>query len=158
MAAGIWNVYGAAIEAIARNTLDLDASGTPKFRMTLVTASYTPVVDQHALWSSVSANEVANGGGYTTHGKLLTAVVDRTGSPDAGVITFDVNDQSWTTSTITAKYAVIVSDANNDGTLAAGDLLLCYCDLETGGGSVSTTNGTFAITINAAGVFTIARV
>jgi hypothetical protein len=158
MPAGAWQVYGAAIERIARNTLDLDTSGTPRFRMALVTSAYTPAVDIHSTWTDVSANEVANGGGYTTHGKLLAAVVIRTGSPDAGVVTFDVDDQSWTSSTITAKYAVIVSDVDANGALASTDPLLCYVDLETGGGSVSTTNGTFAITINVAGVFTIARV
>jgi hypothetical protein len=158
MAAGAWQVYGAAYEAVARGTIDLDSN---TFRMVLVTSSYTPSVDGHSLWSSASGNEVANGGGYTTHGKLLAATVNRTagaGSPSTdNVVAFDVDDQSWTSSTITAKYAIIVKDADANGALAAGDALICYCDLETGGGSVSTTNGTFAVTINAVGVFTITR-
>ena len=153
MAAGAFQVYRSAIGSIGSAGLDLTAGGTPKFRMTLVTSSYTPNLATHNDWQDVSANEVVNGGGYTTHGKLLTVTFTAPGSP--GLWTFDCDDQSWTASTITAKYAVIVSDADANGALAATDLLLCYSDLETGGGSVSTTNGTFAVNINAAGVFTI---
>lgn len=148
MPAGNWLVYGPALELLLEGGLDLD---TNTWRMVLVTASYTPDQSTHAAWSSISANEVANGNGYATHGKLLSATSNRSGL----VVTFDVDDQSWTSSTITAKYAVVVRDADADGSLAAGDIPLCYVDLETGGGSVSTTNGTFAVNINASGVFTV---
>jgi hypothetical protein len=152
MPAGAWQVYRPAIGAIGANTLDLDAGGTPKFRMVLVTASYTPSLI-HNDWQDVSANEVANGNGYATHGKLLTVTWTAPGSP--GLWMFDCDDQSWTTSTITAKYGIIVSDADANGSLATTDQLLCYCDLETGGGSVQTTNGTFSIAISASGVFSL---
>ena len=148
MAAGNWLVYGPALELLLEGGLDLD---TDTWRMVLVTSSYTPAQTTDAAWSTISANEVANGNGYTTHGKLLTATSTRSGL----VVTFDVDDQSWTSSTITAKYAVIVRDANADNTLAGTDIPLCYCDLESGGGSVSTTNGTLAVNINASGVFTV---
>lgn len=154
MPAGAWQVYSLALEKITEaGAIILDNSGTPRLRMALVTAAYTPNDDTDAAWSTISGSEVANGGGYTTHGKLLTPTVTHA----AGVVTLDVDDQSWTSSTITAKYAVIVQDADANAALAAGDLPVCYCNLETGGGSVSTTNGTFAITINAAGVFTITQ-
>lgn len=153
MAAGAWQVYGLAIEGIHERTIFLDNGGTPRLRMTLVTSSYTPSDNAHDTWSDVSTNEVANGNGYSTHGKLLTPTV----SHSSGTVTFDVDDQSWTSSTITAKYAVIVQDADANGALAAGDLLVAYCDLDSGGGSVSTTNGTFAITIHANGVFTVSQ-
>lgn len=152
MAAGSWVIYGLAKEAMLENTIGpLDNSGTPRLRMALVTSSYTPSANANDDWQDVSTNEVANGGGYTTHGKLLTPTVTHS----AGTVTFDVDDQSWTSSTITAKYAVIVQDADANGSLAATDKLLCYVDLDTGGGSVSTTNGTFAITVHANGVFTL---
>jgi hypothetical protein len=147
MAAGAWKVYGAADEAIHKGTIDLDSD---HFRMVLVTATHTPDQDAHDTWSDVSANEVAAGGGYDTHGKALTQTVARTNK----VTTFDVDDQSWAASTITAKYAVIVKDADNNGALAAGDLLVAYCDLDTGGGSLSSSAGAFSVTINASGVFT----
>ena len=89
--------------------------------------------------------EVANGNGYTTGGKTLTCTWVRS----SGTITFDCDDQAWTSSTFTCKYAVIYADNTNDD-------LLCVCDLETGGGSVSVTGGTLTVTINASGVFTLA--
>jgi len=147
MAAGAWKVYGAAEESIHKGTLDLDSGA---FRMTLVTSSYTPNQSTDSTWSNASANEVANGNGYTTHGKLLTCTVTRSGL----VTTFDCDDQSWTSSTITAKWAVIVNDANSDNVLAGTDQLVAYCELEAGG-TVSTTNGTLSVTINASGVFAV---
>lgn len=153
MAAGAWQVYGLALEKIFEGSIPLDESGTPRYRMTLVTSSYTPSVNADDAWNDISTNEVANGNGYTTHGKLLTCTVTHS----SGTVTFDCDDQSWTSSTITAKYAVIVEDADANGALATTDVPICYCDLESGGGSVSTTNGTFAVTINASGVFTVAQ-
>ncbi len=147
MPAGAWKVYSAAMENITDGALDLD---TNTFRMVLVTSSYTPAQNTHSTWVDASANEVAAGGGYSTHGKLLTCTTTRS----AAVTTFDCDDQSWTSSTITAKYALIVRDADANGALASTDLLVAYCDLETGGGSVSTTAGTLSITINASGVCT----
>ncbi len=148
MAADAWKVYGHAAEQIAEGVIDL---ANDAFRMVLVTSSYTPNQSTDDAWSDISTNEVANGNGYTTHGKPLTVTNTRSGL----VVTFDCDDQSWTSSTITAKYAVIVHDANGDNSLAAGDVPICYSDLENGGGSLSTTSGTFAVNINASGVFTI---
>ena len=151
MAAAAWKVYGNAVEMIGDNTVDLD-QGDAYFRMALVTASYTPNQSTDAAWSSISTNEVANGNGYTTHGASMTSV---TWVQASLVCTFDCGDVSWTSSTITAKYAVIVHDANADGSLAAGDVPICYSDLNDGGGSVSSSSGPFNVNINASGVFTI---
>lgn len=147
MPAGSWKVYGAALEAVEKGTLDLDSN---TFRMVLVTSGHTPNQSTHSTWADASANEVANGNGYATHGKVLACTVTRSGL----VVTFDCDDQSWPSSTITAKYAVIVKDADANGALASTDALVAFCDLETSGGSVSTTNGTFSVIINALGVFT----
>lgn len=148
MAAGNWVVYGPALEALLETNLDLDSSS---WRMVLVTSSYTPNQGTHAAWSDISANEVAAGGGYSTHGKALTVTSNRS----TNVITFDCDDQSWTSSTITAKYAVIVKDADANAALAATDVPLCFVNLDTGGGSLSSSSGTFSVTINASGVFTV---
>ncbi|MCV2870626.1 hypothetical protein OEW28_18595 [Defluviimonas sp. WL0002] len=148
MAAGNWRMFGNALEQILKGGIDCD---TDTFRMVLVTSGYTPDQSLHDTWSDISANEVAAGGGYSTHGKLLTVTVTRSGL----VVTIDCDDQSWTSSTITAKYAVIVRDADANGALAAGDLVVAFVDLDTGGGSVSTTSGTLSITINASGVYQI---
>jgi hypothetical protein len=147
MPAAAWKVYGSAAEKISRATLDMD---TQTFRMVLLTASYTPNQSTHATWADLSATEVAAGGGYTAGGKLLTMAVSRS----ALVVTVDCDDQSWTASTITAKYAAIVRDADANGTLASTDDILCFSDLETGG-SLSSTASAFTVTINASGLFTL---
>lgn len=147
MAANDWAVYGPANEAINDGTIDLDDDS---FRMVLVTSSYTPDQTADDTWSDISTNEVANGNGYATHGKAITQSTSRTNL----VYTFDCDDQTWTSSTITAAYAVIVRDADDNGALAAGDLVLAYCELEDGG-TVSTTSADLAVTISTSGVFSV---
>lgn len=149
MAAAAWVVYGAAKEGMADGSIDLD---TDTFRMVLVTSSYTPAATTDDTWSDVSTNE-ASGTGYTANGKLLTCTWVRSG----GTVTFDCDDQTWTSTTISDfKYALIVKDADSNGALAAGDLLVCYSDLNDGGGALSTTAADISVTINASGVFTLA--
>ena len=146
MAAGSWIVFNRAKLKLANGTFDLD---TQTFLMALTTSAQ--VLDATFVGTSTDCRysdltaEVASGGGYTTGGKTLAA----TWTQSTGTITFDVDDQAWTASTITAKYAVIYANNTNDD-------LLCVVDLDTGGGSVSTTAGTLTITINPSGVFTLA--
>jgi len=145
MAAGTVTLYGAAKENIAKALIDLD---TDSFVVALLGSGYTPSVNSDDTWSDISANEIS-GTGYTAGGAALAGVtVTRSG----GTVTFDANDVSWTSSTITAKYAVIAKKAG--ASLAGTDLLLAYVELETGS-TVSTTNGTLAITWNASGIFTL---
>jgi len=146
MAAGNWIVFNIAKKKLADGTFDLDSQ---TFKMALTTS--VQALDATFAGTSTDCRyadltaEVASGGGYTTGGKTLTATWTRA----TGTITFDVDDQAWTSSTITAKYAVIYLTTGNAD-------LLCVVDLDTGGGSVSTTAGTLTITINASGVFTLA--
>ena len=147
MPAGSWKVYGTAAEKVSRATLDLDGAA---FRIVLLTSGYTPVQGTHGTWADMSAAEVS-GTGYAANGLAITQAVSRSGT----VVTFDCDDKSWASSTLTAKYAAIVRDADANGALVSGDDLLAYVDLETGGGSVSTTAGTLSITMNASGLFTL---
>lgn len=147
MPVGSFKWYSNALLLHAKGDLDLDAG----VRAVLVTSSYTPNQSTDDTWSDVSANEVANGNGYATHGKAVTTSVTKSGL----VTTIDGDDQNWTSSTITAKYLVLVKDADTNGALAGTDVLIAYCDLDTGGGSVSSTAGDFAITMNASGMLTI---
>ena len=146
MPAGNFIVFNLAKLKLANGTFDLD---TQTFKMALTTSSQALAAtfvgtSTDCRYADLTA-EVAAGGGYTTGGKTLTA----TWTQATGTITFDCDDQAWTSSTITAKYAVIYADNTNDD-------LLCFVDLDTGGGSVSTVAGTLTITINASGVFTLA--
>ena len=145
MAAGSWIPFNIAKLKLANGTFDLD---TQTFKMALTTSAQALAAtfagtSTDCRYADLTA-EVANGNGYTTAGKTLSCTWTRA----TGTVTFDCDDQAWTSSTITCKYAVIYADNANDD-------LLCFCDLDTGGGSVSTTAGPLTITINASGVFTL---
>lgn len=145
MAAGSFTVFNIAKLKLANGTFDLD---TQTFKMALTTSSQAlsatfAGTSTDCRYADLTAEAV--GTGYTAGGKILTCTWTRA----TGTITFDCDDQTWTTSTITAKYAVIYADNTNDD-------LLCFCDLDTGGGSLSSVAGAFAVTINASGVFTVA--
>lgn len=145
MAAGPWQVFRRAKTKLANGAFDLDSGA---FLMALTTDAQALTDDfagssTDCRYADLTA-EVANGNGYTTGGKSLTATWTRSGA----TVTFDCDDQAWAASTITAKYAVIYSNNTNDD-------LLCFCELDTGG-SVSTVSGTLTVTINASGVFTLA--
>ena len=90
-------------------------------------------------------NEVANGNGYTTGGQLLAnKSASYTGATNT--MMFDADDSVWASSTITARYAVIRDTTPGS---AATNPLLGYIDF---GEDVSSVNGPFTITWNAAGI------
>lgn len=140
MAAGAWVSYDTG-------KLDFfDEDFTPdNHYWTLHTSSYTPATT-HVTFSQIT-NECADGD---------YAKQDATGeatSNSSGTITVDIGDVDFgNTVTITAKYLVLVR-----GTVAGSagtDRVVGYCDLNSGGGSVSSTSGNFDITINASGIVT----
>lgn len=149
MAAGAFTVYGAAKLSLLTGAIDLD---TNNFSAFLATSSYSPAVNTDDTYSDVSTNEVPNGSGYTTGGiDLGTLAVTRSG----GTVTVDeTTNPSWTSATFTCKYIVVARRAG--GSLVAGDLLLGYADLDTGGGSISVSSGTLTVNVNALGLFTLA--
>jgi hypothetical protein len=145
MAAGAWQVYTKFFEYQGDNTIDMDGD---TFICALLFSSYTPNVQLHTVLADVVADECDN----TDYARvtLTTIVWDATNL----TLTFDADDISFGTSVdITAKYAVIFDDTPVTPT----DPLVCYSDLDTGGGSVSSTNGSFQVTINASGIFTMAQ-
>jgi len=90
-----------------------------------------------------NANEIS-GTGYTSGGAV---VASPTLTASGGIMTFDQADTSWSSSTITnARAALLYADA------LAGNNAICLVDF---GADYSTSNGTFQITWNASGVFTI---
>lgn len=146
MAAGAWFVFNIAKEKLSDGTFDLDSH---TFKMVLTQASQAldatfAGTSTDCRYSDLTA-EVPNGSGYTTGGKTLTCTWTRS----TGTITFDCDDQSWTSATFTAKYAVIYDDTD------ANDGLLCACELDTVT-SLSPSAGTLTVTIHASGVFTLA--
>ena len=115
-------------------------------KVMLCTNAYTPAQDTHVFKSDVT-NEVT-GTGYTAGGATLgSKTLDYTAGTN--VIKFDAADVSWAASTITARYAVIYDDTPaTDATKP----LLGYVDF---GADQSTSNGTFTITWDAAGILKI---
>lgn len=116
------------------------------FKVMLATSSYTPDQDSHQFKSDVT-NEVS-GTGYTAGGATLSSFA-ATYDGASNTLKIDADDSSWTTSTITARYAIVYdSTPSTDATRP----LIAYVDF---GADVSTSAGTLAITWNASGIATV---
>ena len=117
---------------------------TDTIKCSLHTSSYTPDQDAHDFWDDTT-NEVS-GTGYTHEGDELT---NPAVTVSGRVTKFDADDAQWTTSTLTARYAVVY-----DATPAAdADRPLIACI--NFGEDKSSEAGTFQITWNAGGIFTM---
>ena len=140
MASGL---YGITFLNALKNdlALDLDDTTADRFKVMLVTSSYTPTFGTHDFKSEVT-NEVS-GTGYDAGGKSLSSV---TLTQSGGTITFDAADLTWASSTITARGAVVYDDS------LTNDPLICYIDF---GADKSSSAGDFVLTFNASGIFTL---
>lgn len=137
-------LYGSFPAKLANKEIDWD---TDTIKVALLTSAYTPAQDTHDYFDDVSASQVT-GTGYTAGGATL-ASKSVTYTAGTNVTTFDAADVSWTSSTITARYAVIYVDTAG---ASSTDPLIGYIDF---GADVSSSAGTFTITWDAAGIFTI---
>lgn len=136
--------YGNALLKALNKEIDWD---TDTIKVMLCTSSYTPDQDTHIYKSSVN-NEVANGNGYTTGGATLAnKTIGYTGATN--VIKLDADDVTWSSSSITARYAVIYDDTPATD---AAKPLLGYVDF---GQDFTSSNGNFTITWDSGGIFTI---
>ena len=133
-------VFGAAFH----KEIDLLADD---IRVTLHDSGYTPDQDVHDYYNDLT-NELATANGYTAGG---ASIANDTFSYNASTntYTYDGDDVSWTSSTLTARTAV-VRDAT-PGTAATEPLIL----YQQSSADVSTTSGTFTVQWNASGIFTI---
>src|SRR4051794_9558821 len=108
-------VYNSFKRDIMNGALDLD---TDTIKVMLVTSGYTPNIDTHTKRSDVT-NEVV-GTGYTAGGATLAnKAVTADNTDDEGV--FDADDITWSSSTITARGAVLYKSR---GGLASADELI----------------------------------
>lgn len=135
--------YGNAIVKAFNKEIDWN---TDTIKVALVTSTYTPSQDNHDYWDDVSANE-ASGTGYTAGGATLANAAV---SYDSGtnVVKLDADDVSWTSSTITARYAVIYLSTGT----ASTSPLIGYVDF---GSDQSSSAGTFALNWSANGIATV---
>lgn len=138
-------LYGSFLVKALNKEIDWD---TDTIKVALLTNAYTPNQDTHDYFDDVSSNEVAATGGYSAGGNTLA---NKTITYDSGtnVIKLDADDVTWSTSTITARYAVVydASPATN-----ATRPLIGYVDF---GSDQSSTNGNFTITWDSTGIVRI---
>jgi len=138
MAVTFYNSFKAKI---MDGSIDLD---TDTIKMALVTSSYTPNIDSHDFWDDVSANEVGASGTYSAGGATLAnKTITQDNTDNEGV--FDFDNISFTSATITARYAVFYKSTGTASTSA----LICYDDL---GADKTSTAGTWTYTVAAEGL------
>jgi hypothetical protein len=117
-------------------------------KVALYTSDLSAHLDQDAndYLDDLPDHEVSDSGtNYVTGGATLAS---KTCTVSSKVTTFDAADTSWASSTITARYAVLYYASGS----AATSLLIGYIDF---GADMTSSNGTFQITWNASGIFTI---
>ena len=137
-------LYGNFLAKALNKEVDWD---TDTIKVALLTSSYTPNQDTHDYYDDVVANEVS-GTGYTTGGNTLASkTITYDGSNN--VIILDAADTTWSSSTITARYAVVYDDS---GASNAAKALIGYVDF---GSDQSSTNGNFTITWDSTGIVRI---
>jgi hypothetical protein len=137
-------LYGQFLSQALNKEIDWD---TDTIKVALLTNSYTPDQDVHNYLDDVVTYEVS-GTGYTAGGNTL-ANKTNTYNSATNVIVLDADDTTWSSSTITARYAVIydASPATN-----ATRPLIGYVDF---GSDQSSSNGNFTITWDATGIVRI---
>jgi len=136
-------LYGNFLKLALNKEVDWD---TDTIKVALLSNAYTPDQDAHDYFNDVSANEVT-GTGYTSGGATLAS---KTITYDSGsnVITLDAADTTWSSSTITARYAVVYGSTGT----ASSSPLIGYVDF---GSDQSSSNGNFTITWDATGIVRI---
>lgn len=112
-------------------------SSAHTYKMALLTSASTASASTTA-YTGVTG-EVASGGGYTTGGTALSGFsVSGTGA----TARLDFNAPSWSSSTITARGAIIYNDT------LAGKNAVAVLDF---GADITSTNGTFTVNMPAVG-------
>lgn len=138
-------LYGQFLSQALNKEVDWD---TDTIKVALLTNGYSPDQDAHNYFDDVSTYEVSGATGYTAGGATLA---NKTNTYNSGtnVIVLDADDVTWSSSTITARYAVIydASPATN-----ATKPLIGYVDF---GSDQSSSNGNFTITWDATGIVRI---
>jgi hypothetical protein len=135
-------IYNNFKKLIMNGGIDLD---TDTIKVALVTSSYTPDQDAHDFFDDVT-NEVT-GTGYTAGGATLAnKAVTADNTDNEGM--FDADDVTWSSSTITARGAVVYKSTGTASTSA----LICYIDF---GSDKTSSAGDFIIQWNAEGILNL---
>jgi len=127
-------IYNSMLHDLSTGAIDFD---TDTFKCMLVTSSYTPS-KSHSKRSDIT-NEVT-GTGYTTGGNVATVTVAAINNT-SNLQDIGWSITSWTSSTITARGAVVYK-ARGGSSLA--DELVGYLDFAT---DQTSSGGTFTVTV-----------
>jgi hypothetical protein len=137
-------LYGQFLSTALNKEIDWD---TDVIKVALLTNSYSPNQDGHVYYSDVVGNEVT-GTGYTSGGNVI-ANATNTYVGATKTVVLDGDDVTWSSSTITARYAVVYNSspsANSDKPLVG------FVDF---GSDQSSSNGNFTITWDSSGIVRI---
>jgi len=111
---------------------------------TIMIALYTSSATLNAATDGyITANEVANGNGYTTGGEALAS---KTVAENSTSGVFDAADPQWTSATFTARGALIYNKTLGDASSNARGAIAIL----NFGGDFSVSGGTFRIVFPAA--------
>jgi hypothetical protein len=138
-------LYGQFLSQALNKEIDWD---TDTIKVALLTNSYSPDQDAHNYLDDVVAYEVSGATGYTSGGATL-ANKTNTYNSSTNVIVLDADDVTWSSSTITARYAVIYDASPSTN---ATKPLIGYVDF---GSDQSSSNGNFTITWDSTGIVRI---
>jgi hypothetical protein len=138
-------LYGQFLSQALNKEVDWD---TDTIKVALLTNAYTPDQDAHNYLDDVITHEVTGATGYTAGGNTL-ANKTNTYNSSTNVIVLDADDTTWSSSTITARYAVVYDATPSTN---ATRPLIGYVDF---GSDQSSSNGNFTITWDATGIVRI---
>jgi hypothetical protein len=137
----VWNSFKAKI---MDGSIDLD---TDNINVSLHTSALTPNIDNQTFYSDITASECTSTYNYTTKGQSLASksvAIDTV--DDEG--TFDATDVTWSSSTITARYACVWKNTGVNATSP----LIAYVDF---GSDKTSDNGNFIITWSSEGILNL---
>ncbi|MBU3112120.1 hypothetical protein [Clostridium lacusfryxellense] len=142
----IAKMYGQCLLKALNKEVNL-GNGATGLKLMLCTSAYVPNQETHIYKNSIT-NEVV-GTGYTSGGIAISSVtVAYDGSTNT--ITVDGADITLANSTITARFGIIYDSTSGVATTMP---LIAYIDFET---DQISSNGSFIITFDANGIFTVA--
>ncbi len=139
MASGI---YAQFKKNILEKAYDLGDSGDT-IKVGLLDTNHTFVSSTHTTWdATITTNEIS-GTGYTANGTTLTS---QTVTESGGTAAWDAADTAWSSSSFTAKHAVLYNSTVSDDVICSFDF----------GSEKTVSSGTFTIQWAAAGIITLA--
>jgi hypothetical protein len=135
-------VYNGFKNKIMDGSINLESD---TIKVALVTSSYTPDIDAHHNFDDIT-NEVT-GTGYSAGGATISNIAVTTDDTnDEGKV--DGDDVTWSTSTITARGAVVYKSVAT----ATQSWLICYFDFTA---DKSSSAGDFKIQWHADGILNL---